>query len=760
MKEKINLNGEWRLYYYHTDSISVNEPAELCGIDCISAVVPGNVELSLAEAGIISGEMFKGMTTVENERFEEYDWWYQKEFKIDKDISGKRVFLSFGAVDCFADYYVNGIKVYESENAFMEIEFDITDYINLDSKNTVHVHIKPVVRYVFGQKFNQYMAASRVGHQTFVRKPAHSFGWDIFPRAVSAGIWRDACIVIDDGCSFEEFSYYVETATEFKAQVRFQAVINMPYSEFKKDVKVRISGVCGKSRFIAMLDMRHFKSGFLTVEIDNPQLWWPYGYGQPNIYNLTYELLTDDVIRDVGKMNMGIRTAVLKRTEGMKEDGHCFKFVINGTDIMCRGSNWVPLDAYHSRDKKKYERALKLFTDTHCNIVRVWGGGVYEQEEFYNYCDRHGIMVWQDFMMACFIVSMDEKTMNNLKQEAEWAVKSLRHHPSIVLWSGDNEIDENNALNGMRPGINKINRELLPEIVELNDVGRPYLSSSPLIPDEFFKDYKNGKDIFVERHLWGARDYFKAGFYVNSAAHFVSETGYHGCPCRSSVEKIVDSEYVWPIFNKQWSLHSSDQSGSMHRVELMANQIKQFFGFMPDNIDDFILASQISQAEAKKYFIERVRIRKPYTSGVIWWNMIDGWPQMSDAVVDYFFETKLAYEYIKRSQEPFVLMIDEMKDWNYTLVASNDTLDKKEGNYSVYDIDTEEILASGDFSIDINSNAELAKIPMMYSEKRFIVLKWEIGEKKFYNHYLCGMPEFDFEMYKKQMKKYKVLQKS
>lgn len=211
--------------------------------------------------------------------------------------------------------------------------------------------------------------------------------------------------------------------------------------------------------------------------------------------------------------------------------------------------------------------------------------------------------------------------------------------------------------------------------------------------------------------MWGSRDYYKASFYKDSKAHFVSETGYHGCPCRSSLEKIVDKEYLWPIYNMQWSLHSSDQIGRTHRVELMENQIGQLFGIKTDNLDDFIFASQVSQAEAKKYFI-------------------------------------------KHSQKPFVLMIDEMEYWYYTLVASNDTLDEKTGIYKVYDIDNMNILADGEFKVGANSNKEIAKISLLYSDKKFLVIEWIIGGKTYYNHYLCGMPGFELKRYKEWLEKY------
>lgn len=355
--------------------------------------------------------------------------------------------------------------------------------------------------------------------------------------------------------------------------------------------------------------------------------------------------------------------------------------------------------------------------------------------------------------MACIIPAMNDEIMQLMEKEFTYVVKSLRHHPSIILWAGDNEIDESLAQHQINPEVNVITRTVIPRVLGQHDNFRPYLPSSPYLSAQIYGAYGT-EDIFPERHLWGARDYFKADFYKYSQAHFVSETGYHGCPSVESLKKIVDEDKLWPIYNEQWSLHSSDQRGSLDRVKLMENQIIQLFGFKPETIEDFSLASQFSQAEAKKYFIERIRIKKPKTSGVIWWNLIDGWPQMSDAVVDYFYDKKKAYAYIKRSQEPFALMMDEMHDWHLPLVASNDTLEVKRGSYKVYEVMEGKVYAEGDFEVDKNANLILDSIPLMYSDKMFLVIEWCIDGKKYFNHYLCGYPAFDFNDYKKWLSKF------
>ncbi len=755
MKRVYCLSGEWELTFFE-EMPNIRSPEEIhqLGGCRICATVPGNFEIDLARAGVIDSDLYRGMKTQQNEKWEGYDWWYRKEFDQPEVLPGKRYFLSFQGVDCIADYYLNGCEVSSSYNALIEHHFEITEAIR-PGRNTLYVHIRSAMRYAHAQAYNQYLAlTSKMGHQAYLRKSAHCFGWDIFPRAVSGGIWRDVFVECWDGVGISELSYYVRSADEGQARIVFAGVLDLPYELLGHEIQLRLNAVCGTDSFAVTHALRRSRLFSFSVCVATPRLWWPYGYGEPNVYDLTCELVIDGCVRDTYAMNLGIRTVRLERTDSLLEDGHCFRFVVNGVPVMCRGSNWVPLDAYHSRIREKYQKALALFTDTHCNMLRVWGGGIYEEEEFYDYCDRHGIMVWQDFCMACYTVSYDEATCRNIEAEATHVVKKLRHHPSLVLWAGDNEIDEMLADQKKASGKNPVNRKLLPMIVELHDTMRPYLASSPYLESKTHEKYGNGADVYPERHLWGARDYYKADFYARSKAHFASEMGYHGCPGPDSIRKIVDDGFQWPVYNEQWALHSSDQLGSLARVRLMDDQIAQLFGIRAENLEDFSLASQISQAEAKKFFVERFRVGKPYTSGIIWWNMLDGWPQMSDAVVDYFFEKKLAYGYIRRSQQPMCLMMDEMKDWAYRLVASNDTLQRKTGTYRVFEVMSGKEYARGSFSVGPNENMPLADIPMLYSDRVFLVIRWECDGNVFFNHYLCGYPPFDLAQYRQWLDAY------
>lgn len=747
-----SLNGDWKLYWLRQKDRRADFSL-LKNAKAIDAVVPGNVELDLSRAGILPEDLYMGLNINKVQKFEGCEWWYEKKFSAPKG-SGPKI-LHFEAVDCFAQYFLNGEIIGESDNMFIPFDFDITDKIR--NENTLHVRIRSAVFEGAAYDYSVLpMFINAPHHADFeavpVRKAPHSYGWDIMPRAVSAGIWRGVSLRVKEECEFSQLHYFVSELSGGAATVNFAAELDLA-APIDGDYSLEIEGVCGESRFRA-LERIHFKCAAISAKIENPRLWWPYGYGEPNLYACKARVFRGDVLICEKSFSAGLRTVKLIRRDRLSGEGGEFCFLINGVKVFCRGANWVPMDAFHSRDVKRYEKALELASEIGCNILRCWGGNVYEDTHFYDICDRKGIMVWQDFSMACSFYPQTEAFAKRLAKEATSVVRKLRAHPSIILWSGDNECDDVYFRKGLDPNDNILTRRILPEVVRLNDFGRPYLPSSPYISREVFA--AGDRSLMPEEHLWGARDYYKSGFYKDNPANFVSETGYHGCPNEDSIKKFITSEKLFPYENnEEWILHSSSQNGDGGRVMLMHRQIEQLFGGVPRSLGEFALASQISQAEAKKFFIENMRVKKPRTSGIIWWNLIDGWPQFSDAVVDYYYEKKLAFDYIKRSQAPFAIIISEIEAWNLRAHACNDTLGEVSGIYEISDIDTGEVLGGGKFFAGKNSRAELCKIPMMYSAQKMLLIKWEAGAHTGCNHYLCGMPPFSFDKYRHWLEKMK-----
>ena len=734
--EIISLNGTWQLRGKRQEGTPTDEVF-------LDATVPGCVQLDLSAAGYLPADLYMGENILATQKYEDYEWWYTTTFT--SPVHKENAYLVFEGVDCIAHYYLNGQKIGDSENMFISHEFEAGPYLK-DGENTLMVHIEsPVVAaHYMDHTIEGYITWSTAPVTTAIRKAAHGYGWDIMPRAVTSGLWREVRLEVRDPIYFSQL--YI-CATTQRCDCLYELACRWGQMQ---DVEIELEGGCGNSTFSARQKLTTSKAGYIPLHIPDPKLWWPYGYGEANVYDVVARIYQNGALVHEETTSFGIRDVVLDRTDITDGKNGRFRFLVNGVEVMCKGSNWVPLDAFHCRDAQRYDTALALAKDVGCNTLRCWGGNVYEEHKFYDFCDRNGIMVWQDFAMACSLYPQNARFEALICQEAEAVIRKLRNHPSIILWAGDNEVDVMSVEFGIDPSGNRITREFLPRVVRCNDRLRPYLPSSPFVSDAVYRSASLRS--CPEDHVWGPRDYFKSSFYKDSPAHFISEIGYHGCPDLESIKKFITPEKVWPYHNNsEWILHSSDQKGCDYRVMLMEKQVRQLFGEVPTTPEDYILASQISQAEAKKYFIERMRVGRPKKSGIIWWNLLDGWPQFSDAVVDYYFTKKLAYRYIQRSQAPFCIIADEIDNWHIKFFACNDTLTAQSGHVTVTDAQSGAVLLDTDFSAAVNASTVIGSIPVYYSDCKMLLIRWEANSRQGQNHYLCGYPPIDLAWYKTMM---------
>ena len=749
----IDLCGEWSMCYSidrTVPEITSEGQARSSGLDILKARVPGNFELDLHRNGVID-EPFFGMNIAGLTRFESAHIWYFTRFQASAR-DGQNAELVFDGLDCFAGIYLNGELIGSTDNMLVEHVLNVDGH--LKGENELLVHIHPAVEEAKKFPYPPSVVANAANYESlYVRKAPHMYGWDITPRAVSAGIWRPVRLRYRPNERLE--SAYLETLSIAQDGSRAGLALNYHAKTSGASADryaIQIDGRCGDSKFSNSC-RAEFDAGKAYFEIQNPKLWWPRGRGDASLYEITVTLLKNGAEIDHCEFAYGVRTVRLERTSitDAKGSGE-FCFHINGEKVFMKGSNWVPADAYHSRDAERIPRILDMAEDIGCNILRCWGGNVYENDIFYDICDRKGIMVWQDFAMACGIYPQDESFCRRIDAEARKVVKRLRHHPCIILWSGDNECDSAYVWTGrgLDPNRNVLTRKVLPDVLFDEDPIRPYLPSSPYIDE---KAFANGSNAMSEDHIWGPRDYYKGDYYRSTICHFASEIGYHGCPSPDSIRKFISPGKVWPYENnEEWLLHSTSPVPDLHiydyRVELMAKQIRALFGTVPDNIDDYAFASQVVQAEAKKFFIELFRGSKWRRTGIIWWNLMDGWPQFSDAVVDYYFSKKLAYGFIKRAQAPLCLIVMEPTGSEQQLVASNDTRDAIDLTYEIHDIASGQVIAHGQIKADADSVTKLTTIPFAADQQRFYIIKWHsvLGDGK--SHYLAGKPPFSVETYR------------
>ena len=769
----------------------------------IPAVVPGNFELDMVRAGLLENPYWGSHITKLRE-LEDRHLFYRTSFDLPAVAENELPILKLEGIDTIFDLYINGEWIYGGENMFMSYEIPLNSDMPLKTEgNQLLVHIHPTMIEAQRNVVPPSAGMFPFGYASlYARKAPSSFGWDILCRAVSGGLWRPVYIdTVKTPAIRETFLYTRAVSPSPEDHTRGYAELNLYYAvdlggdtyypfdgdkhphELPNEYTITVEGVCNDSTFSFTSDLWH-TCGNIFIPIQGAYLWYPKNAGLPYLYDVTVTLRRGDVVVDTRNMKTGIRTVELDRTTFAGDKGQ-FRFVINHKPVFAMGSNWVPLDAFHSRDAERLPRALQMLDEAGCNIIRCWGGNVYEDHAFFDFCDAHGIMVWQDFAMGCAIYPVDEKMQSMLREEVDHVVKKLRNHPSLCLWAGDNECDMAWwGWHGIRrdPSENVLTRKIIPDVLRLQDFTRPYLPSSPYLDEvavEAMKDPSKvvscqGTADISEDHLWGPRDYFKGPYYRTAGCHFASETGYHGCPAPETLKTYIPEDELWPIFTKateedpfagdpkpSWFLHQTTMEykytgGFFYRIRLMTDQVRHMFTDIPRDLATYAKMSQISQAEAFKYFIERFRTAKWRRTGIIWWNLLDGWPQISDAVVNYHFTPKLAYHFIGRVQKPLHMAFADPADGRFSLVGINDTSKDEVFTYTVKDVtglpvgtDLTAIpaLLSGESTIPADSATPVASLPTSGMDDRFLLIEWTDSLGGHTSHFILEPKHLDYTAY-------------
>ena len=773
MKQEIRIEN-WKLAWIENatvqeKNICLKTPAEVqaSGYPTIAASVPGNFELDFMREGIID-DIYWADNSAKYQSLENLHLYYFTTFTYEAKEDADSV-LVFEGVDTVAEIYLDGEKIAFVENMFHAHSFSLKDL--QEGEHTLLVHIIPAAIYArqfdlpamcFGMKYNT--------DSTEMRKSASMFGWDIMPRIVSGGLWKPVKIVyVPKSRIVHPFTYTHHFGHDYESAYLKNAFHIQTSADYITDFTVEITGKCGDHVF-TKTHRPYTANVRFDFYVENPKLWWPKNYGDPNLYEIEIKLFYKGVLCDSVTYKTGIRTVWLRRTSQSGDNGD-FCFVINGKDVFVMGSNWVPTDAFPSRHNEYTLRGLEMVNDQGCNMIRCWGGNAYPDDVLYDYCDEHGIMVWQDFALGCGHYPDDQRLCDLVKEEVKNVVIGRRNHPSLVLWAGDNECDcfvvpytesgrtDKDPKAWLDPNLNKLTRDIILREVRNHDATRPYLPSSPYV-DEI--GYLYGK--VSELHLWGPRDYFKGEYYREPECHFASEIGYHGCPSPKSIEKFISKDSlpktdIYEICdNPEWLVHAAGMERIVegnpyaYRLPLMISQVERIFGKASGDLDTFAKQSQISQAEAVKYFIENFRNNKWRKTGILWWNIVDGWPQISDAVVDWYGCKKLAYHYIKRSQQVVAMGFKEPVNGKMALMAYNDSRETQTLSYTVENLMTGKVVAKGEVLVKADAIAEAA---VVNEEKyAFYLIKWTGKGVEGVNHHACSLGDvWEYEKYAECLKK-------
>jgi beta-mannosidase len=738
-----DLCGDWTLALSPTvPDVTPSRPADLdaAGLDTLPARVPGNFELDLLAAGRIE-EPFVGMNIAGLQPFEGHHVWYARTFEAHR-LPGHEAALRFEGLDCVADVFLNGHLVGSADNALISHEFDVDGELR-DGANELLVHLSPALEAAARYDYPPSAAAMAANYESlYIRKAPSSYGWDIMPRALSGGLWRPVTLVQRPAEHLD--TLFLRTLSADAGHASLLLHYTFTRADLAARYEIEIVGEGESGRF-EHRTRALFSAGRLGFGVDQPALWWPKGRGDQHLYRVSVRLLRDGEEIDRAEFRHGIRTVALDRTSITDQQGSGeFCFRVNGERLFVLGTNWVPADAYHSRDAARLPRMLELLDEVGCNLVRCWGGNVYENDAFYDRCDELGVLVWQDFALACAVYPQDDDFATRVAVEARAVVRRLREHACLALWAGDNECDQAYDWNALgNPNRNRLTREVLPGVLAVEDPGRTYLPSSPYI-DEVA--YAAGARLTTEDHLWGPRDAFKSDYYRGALCHFASEMGYHGCPAPESVRRFISPDKLWPPDNEEWLLHATSPVPGVnlydYRIALMQTQIRSYFGVDAPDLETFAELSQWVQAEAFKFFVESFRGAKWRRTGIVWWNLIDGWPQFSDAVVDYYFTPKRAFHTLKIVQQPLLVMMREPADGGRDVVACNDTREDLELTWRVCDVDSGAEVLAGKTVAAGDAVTVLGRI-LVTAEARCYRCEWRAKGVEGRNHYVAAETPVD-----------------
>lgn len=744
-----SLNGAWDLVYRSSGGpdASTLEDAIALGYHSVPASVPGSVEEDLAAAGLLP-DLYVGDNIRQAWELEYGDWWLHRQFDQPEGWDNEAAhYLEFGGIDTVAEIFVNGHKIGQVANMLIKHRFPLP---NLHATgNTVVVHISSALRaatefdYAPGEwdVFNHPEALR-------IRKAPHMYGWNIAPRMVSAGLWREVRIVERPCVDIEDLYFFTKAIDRGKATAILAGHYQLSPLEDIHGYEFIVEGIGpDEEPAFEFREAVRFKAGYFEIPVENSRLWWPKPLGRPELYTVRAMLARHGRVIATQTQKVGLRTAEVRQSPAPHPHSS-FQVLVNGVTVKVLGTNWTPLDGIHSRDHGRLAGALHLLEKSNCNLVRVWGGGVYESDEFYDWCDQQGVLVWQDFALSCAAYPQDERFLGALDAEAKVTIKRLRNHASLVVWAGNNENDQLILSVGGDPELDRPSREVLRRATARLDPARSYLASAPYIPASI-----GDRLLGPDQHLWAFPPHFKDSEYSDATARFIGEIGFFGSPGIETLALINRGNAEIPSSDSEmWRLHETTdlrQPDVTPRlpIDVMIGQAEYMFGQTFDSVADFVFASQVTQAEAFKYVIELTR-SDPTHSGLIWWSLFDTWPSISASVADYSFAEKIALSFIRQSQQAVCVLVGERAGWSHPVMVANDSLQAVDLTYSIADLTTRERIESGSVRLAALETSVVGSVPVYLHGPRMLGIEWQTAHTRGANHYLQGQPPFSLPTYR------------
>jgi beta-mannosidase len=678
------------------------------------ATIPGTVHTDLFQNQLISDPFFgnneKQLQWIENE-----NWEYETYFNLsDSAYQNQNIDLEFHGLDTYATIFLNGKQVLKADNMFRKWTISAKKHLK-KGKNHLRIVFYSAVK-KGKEEATKLSYTLPEKERVFVRKAQYQFGWDWAPRFVTAGIWKKVELKFWNSAKIEHIKYEQKVLNESIAELDVVFTIFV-----QKSGKYKIK--LGEKPFPFNL-----KKGQnvvkIPITIQNPILWWSNGLGEPHQYIFSFILIQNDKEIQQKQLKIGLRTIELVQEKD--HQGISFYFKLNGKTVFMKGANVVPPDSFLPNvSDSTYFSLVENAKKSSMNMLRVWGGGVYFDDAFYEACDANGILVWQDFMFACAMYPGDEKFVENVKQEVIDNVNRLQNHPSIALWCGNNENDEGWHNWGWQKQLNytksdstkiwndykKVFHEMIPKTLDslLPKNENRYWSSSPS------KGWGRKESLTQgDVHYWGVwwgKEPFE--IYKKKVGRFVSEYGFQGMPSLETLQQVMNKKDL-NFTSEAFKNHQKHPTGYETINEYMERDY-----MIPKDFEDYLYVSQLLQAHGMKTAIEAHRRAKPYCMGTLYWQLNDCWPVTSWSSIDFYGNWKAFQYQVKRSYENVLISVQEESD-SYKIYVVNDNLEAFSGNLEIQNIDFRgNLLLKKSLKIEVKPNS---------SEVYFTLSKKDISE--------------------------------
>jgi beta-mannosidase len=667
-KTVISLNSGW-------------EFREAGKSEWLPATVPGCVHTDLIANKKIEDPFYR-----DNEKKLQWigktDWEYQTTFTVSTETLKRRnIEIVFAGLDTYANVFLNERPILEADNMFRTWRVDVKKALK-PGENVLRIRFRsPINEILPSMKRLSYElpAVNDQGEKTspYTRKAPYQFGWDWGPRFVTSGVWKPVDLVVWDSARIDDLHLKQNKIT--KANADLTAAVEI-VAAGPADATIEIENLTDK-KLVAAKPVR-LTGGVNKVTLDfsmaNPKLWYPAGLGDQALYNFRARILVGKRQVDEQVKRTGLRTLELRQ----KPDQHgiSFEFVVNGVPVFGRGANWIPADIFPTRvTKERYKDLLGSLKNANMNMIRVWGGGIYEDDYYYDLADEMGLLVWQDFMFACSMYPGDQKFLDNVRREAIDNVKRLRSHPSIVLWCGNNEIETAWAHWGWKERLPshiwddylKLFVRLLPEVLDEYDPSRSYWQSSPSSNFQDDADSQRIGDVHYWQ-VWHAEKPYKE--YEKQFPRFMSEYGFQSFPELETIKTYTTEEDRRSIETPVMLAHQRHPRGNQLVKAYMLREYNE-----PKDFESFLYVSQVLQAEGIKIGAEHFRRIMPRNMGSLYWQANDVWPVASWSAMDYFGRWKALLYYTKKFYAPQLVSPHVGDDGTLNVYIVSDSPDAKQG---------------------------------------------------------------------------------